>query len=236
MSTSITKGGLLLSKNQAQWWLDKLLLITLCTIAWGLIAIRPPSGESIGVFHQGETVSNWIFGGRGQGRAVGNVLAYSLTWNPLGLVQPGQIILAGVLGIFIWKVLAQELIWVRIVFGGLFLFGFPYLPHGMDRPWACIFGPSSLMFGLFLHQVARGSQSRPINSVLIAPLVILLALSYETWMMFLFGVSIVTFGVKLAPSLLGRLQIHRMNDWQIASIGVALMGCFFLPIFFRGVL
>ncbi len=231
MPTSITKDGLLLSKNQVQWWLDKLLLITLCTIAWGLIAIRPPTGESINVFHIGATDSNWFFAGRGQGRNVGNFLASSLTWNPLGLVQPGQIILAAVIGIFIWKVLANEPIWVRVVFGGLFVFGFPYLPHGMDRPWACIFGPSALMFGLFLHQVARGSQSQPIDSILIVPLVVLLALSYETWMMFLLGVSIVTFGVKLAPSLLGRLQIHRMNDWQIASIGVALIGCLLLRFF-----
>ena len=230
MSTLITKGGLLLPKNQVQWWLDKLLLITLCTIAWGLIAIRPPTVESINVFH-GAVVHDWSTAGRGNGRNVGNFLAHALTWNPLGLVQPGQIILAAVIGIFIWKVLANEPIWVRVVFGGLFVFGFPYLPHGMDRPWACIFGPSALMFGLFLHQVARGSQSRPINSILIVPLVVLLALSYETWMMFLLGVSIVTFGVKLAPSLLGRLQIHRMNDWQIASIGVALIGCLLLRFF-----
>lgn len=230
MSTLILKGSLLVSKYPAQWWLDKLLLITICTIAWGLIAIRPPSAESVGVFYQAALV-DWSTGGNGLGRMFGNELAYSLTWNPLGLVQPGQIILVGVLGIFIWNVLAQEPSWVRVVFGGLFVFGFPYLPHGMDRPWACIFGPSALMFGQFLSQVASGSQSRPLRSILIAPIVVLLALSYETWMMFLLGVSTVTFAVKLAPSLFRRRRIYRMNDWQIACIGLSLIGCVLLRAF-----
>ena len=233
MSTLILRGSLLPSKNQAGWWLDKLLLVIICAIVWGLIAIRPPSGESISVYYAAEMLTpyEWSTHGRGHGRNVGNFLAYALSWNPLGLVQPGQIVLVGVLGVFIWKVLAQEPIGVRVVLGGLFVFGFPYLPHGMDRPWACIYGPSALMFWLFLNQVARGSQDRAINHVLIASLVVLLVLSYETWMMFLVGMSIVLLVAKFAPGLFGRLRIYRMSDWQCVSIGLALIGCLFLRAF-----
>ena len=233
MLNSILRGSLLPSKNQAWWWLDKLLLIIICAIVWGLIAIRPPSVESINVYHGAEMLTpyDWSTHGRGHGRNVGNFLAYALMWNPLGLVQPGQIILVGVLGVFIWKIFVQEPMWVRVVLGGLFVFGFPYLPHGMDRPWAGIYGPSALMFGLLLNQVARGSQYRAINHILTAFLVVLLVLSYETWMMFLIGMSIVTLVAKFAPGLFGRLPIYRMSDWQCVSIGLALIGCLLLRVF-----
>ena len=78
-------------------------------MAWGLIAIRPPTGEAKNVFHSGSSLdlSLFVFGGNGAGRIAGNFLASTLTWNPLGLSQPGQLILVGVLGEFIWHVLAS---------------------------------------------------------------------------------------------------------------------------------
>ena len=234
MSTSIMRGSLLPPKNQAGWWLDKLLLTIICAVVLGLIAIRPPSFESTNVYFNAQrlTLYDWSTHGRGYGRNVGNFLAHALMWNPLGLVQPGQIILVGVLGVVIWKVLAQEPMGVRVVLGGLFVFGFPYLPHGMDRPWAGIYGPSALMFGLLLYQIARGSQYRGSNYTLTSSLVVLLSLSYETWMMFLVGISIFTLVAKFSPGLFGRLRIYRMGDWQSVSIGLAAIGCLLLRVFF----
>jgi len=78
-------------------------------VAWGLIAIRPPTGEVINVFHSGSSLdlNLFVFGGNGAGRIAGNFFTSTLTWNPLGLSQPGQLILVGVLGVFIWHVLAS---------------------------------------------------------------------------------------------------------------------------------
>ena len=148
LSSVSVKDGLFAHKNQSDWWFDKLLLLAICTVAWSLIAIRPPTGEAIGVFRAGSSfdLSLFVFGGNGLGRIAGNFFAYTLTWNPLGLIQPGQLILVGVLGVFIWHVLASEPVWVRAGLAGLFVFGFPYLINGMDRPWACIFGPTGIMF------------------------------------------------------------------------------------------
>ncbi len=57
----------------------------------------------------------------------------------------------GVLDVFIWHVLAGEPVWVRAGLAGLFVFGFPYLTNGMDRPCACIFGPTAIMVVAFLY-------------------------------------------------------------------------------------
>jgi len=49
----------------------------------------------------------FVFGGNWVGRIAGNFLPHTLTWNLLGLIQPGQLIQVGVLGVFIWHVLAS---------------------------------------------------------------------------------------------------------------------------------
>jgi len=221
-------------KNHSDWWFDKLLLLAICTVAWSLIAIRPPTREAINVFHGGSSLdlNLFVFGGNGPGRIAGNFFAYTLTWNPLGLIQPGQLILVGVLGMFIWHVLASEPVWARAGLAGLFVFGFPYLTNGMDRPWACIFGPSAIMFLAFLYQIARGNQTSAVSYISIACLVVLMALSYETWMMFLVGVSLVAIGAKLAPGSAGRLRIYKMSNRQIFAIGFPLVGCLLLRVFF----
>ena len=202
-------------------------------MAWSLIAIRPPTGEAINIFRTGSSLDLklFVFGGNGVGRIAGNFLAYTLTWNPLGLIQPGQLLLVGVLDMFIWNVLASEPVWVRAGLAGLFIFGFPYLTNGMDRPWACIFGPTAIMFVAFLYQIARGNQTSAVSYISTACLVVLMALSYETWMMFLVGVSVVAIGAKLAPSLGGRLQIYKMRNRQIFAIGFPLVGCLLLRVF-----
>ena len=148
MSSVSVKDRLFAHKNQSDWWFDKVLLLAICTVAWSLVAIRPPTAEAINVFHGGSSLdlNLFVFAGSGAGRIAGNFFAYTLNWNPLGLIQPGQLILVGVLGIFIWNVLASEPVWVRAGLAGLFVFGFPYLINGMDRPWACIFGPTGIMF------------------------------------------------------------------------------------------
>ena len=234
MSSVSVKDRLFAHKNQSDWWFDKLLLLAICTVAWSLIAIRPPSGEAIKVFHGGSSLdlNLFVFGGNGPGRIAGNFFAFTLTWNPLGLIQPGQLILVGVIGIFIWNVLASEPVWARAGLAGLFIFGFPYLTNGMDRPWACIFGPSAIMFLAFLFQIARGNQTSAVSYISIACLVVLTALSYETWMMFFVGVSLVAIGAKLAPGLGGRLQIYNMSNRQVFAIGFPLAGCLLLAVFF----
>ena len=220
MSSVSVKDRLFAHKNQSDWWFDKLLLLTICTVAWSLIANRPPTVEAINVFHGGSSLdlNLFVFMGNGPGLAAGNFFAYTLTWNPLGLIQPGQLIQVGVLGMFIWHVLASEPVWVRAGLAGLFIFRFPYLTNGMDRPWACIFGPSAIMFLAFLYQIARGNQTSAVSYISIACLVVLMALSYETWMMFLVGVSLVAIGAKLAPGLGGKLQIYKMSNRQIFAI------------------
>jgi len=160
----------------------------------------------------------FVFGGNWVGCIAGNFLPHTLTWNLLGLIQPGQLIQVGVLGVFIWHVLASELVWVHAGLAGLFIFGFPYLTNGMDRPWACIFGPTATMFVAFLYQIARGNHTSAVNYISIACLVVLMALSYDTWMMFLVGVSVVAIGAKLAPGLAGRLRIYKMSYRQIFAI------------------
>ena len=121
-------------------------------MAWCLIAIRPPTAEAINVFHSSSLLdlNLVVFSGNGAGRIAGDFFAYTLTWNPLGLIQPGQLILVGILRVFIWHVLASELVWVRAGLAGLFIFGFPYLTNGMDRPRACIFGPTAIIFVMFV--------------------------------------------------------------------------------------
>jgi len=234
MSSVSVEDRLLAYKNQSDWWFDKLLLLAICTVAWSLIAIRPPTGEAINVFHGGSSLdlNLFVFGGNGPGRIAGNFFAFTLTWNPLGLIQPGQLILVGVLGMFIWHVLASEPVWARAGLAGLFVFGFPYLTNGMDRPWACIFGPTAIMFVAFLYQIARGNQTSAVSYISIACLVVLTALSYETWMMFFVGVSLVAIGAKLAPGLGGRLQIYNMSNRQVFAIGFPLAGCLLLAVFF----
>ena len=234
MSSVSVKDRLFAHKNQSDWWFDKLLLLAICTVAWCLIAIRSPTSEAINVFHSSSLLdlNLVVFGGNGAGRIAGNFFAYTLTWNPLGLIQPGQLILVGVLGILIWNVLASELVWVRAGLAGLFIFGFPYLTNGMDRPWACIFGPTATMFVAFLYQIARGNHTSAVHYISIACLVVLMALSYETWMMFLVGVSVVAIGAKLAPGSAGRLRIYKMSNRQIFAIGFPLVGCLLLRVFF----
>ena len=170
MSSVSVKDGLFAHKNQSDWWFDKLLLFAICTVAWSLIAIRPPTGEAIGVFRAGSSfdLNLFVFGGKGLGRIAGNFFAYTLTWNPLGLIQPGQLMLVCVLGMFIWHVLASEPVWVRAGLAGLFVFGFPYLTNGMDRPWACIFGSTAIMVVAFLYQIARGHQTSAVSYISIA--------------------------------------------------------------------
>ena len=58
-----------------------------------------------------------------------------------------------------------------------------------------------------------------------------MALSYETWMMFLVGVSVVAIGAKLAPGLGGRLPIYKMSNKQIFAVGFPLVGCLSLRVF-----
>ena len=234
MSSVSVKDRLFAHKNQSDWWLDKLLLLAICTVAWSLIAIRPPTAEAANVFRAGSSLdlNLFVFGGNGPGRISGNFFAYILTWNPLGLIQPGQLILVGVLGMFIWNVLASEPVWVRAGLAGLFMFGFPYLTNGMDRPWACIFGPSAIIFLAFLYQIARGNQTSAVSYISIACLVVLMALSYETWMMFLVGVFVVAIGVKFAPGSAGRLRIYKMSNRQIFAIGFPLVGCLLLRVLF----
>ena len=220
MSSVSVKDRLFAHKIQSDWWFDKVLLLAICTVAWSLVAIRPPTAEAINVFHGGSSLdlNLFVFAGSGAGRIAGNFFAYTLTWNPLGLIQPGHVILVGVLGVFIWHVLASEPVWVRAGLAGLFVFGFPYLTNGMDRPWACIFGPSAIMFVAFLYQIARGNHTSAVHYISIACLVVLMALSYETWMMFLVGVSVVAIGAKLAPGSAGRLRIYKMSNRQIFAI------------------
>ena len=130
MSSVSVKDRLFAHKNQSDWWFDKLLLLAICTVAWCLIAIRSPTSEAINVFHSSSLLdlNLVVFGGNGAGRIAGNFFAYTLTWNPLGLIQPGQLILVGVLGVFIWHVLASEPVWVRAGLAGLFVFDFHILP------------------------------------------------------------------------------------------------------------
>ena len=110
MSSVSVKNRLFAHKNQSDWWFDNLLLLAICTVAWSLIAIRSPTHEAIGVFHGGLSLdlSLFVFGGNGAGRNAGNFFAYTFTWNPLRLIQPSQLILVGVLDVFIWHVLASE--------------------------------------------------------------------------------------------------------------------------------
>ena len=121
MSSVSVKDRLFAHKNQSDWWFDKLLLLAICTVAWSLIAIRPPTAEAISVFHSSSSLdlNHFVFMGNGPGRTAGNFFAYTLIWNPLGLIQPGQLILVGVLGILIWNVLASEPVWVRAGLAGL---------------------------------------------------------------------------------------------------------------------
>ena len=87
------------------------------------------------------------------------------------------------------------------------------------------------MFVAFLYQIARGNQISAVSYISVACLVVLMALSYETWMMFLVGVFVVAIGVKLAPGLGGRLQIYNMSNRQVFAIGFPLVGCLLLRAF-----
>ena len=124
MSSVSVKDRLFAHKNQSDWWFDKVLLLAICTVAWSLVAIRPPTAEAINVFHGGSSLdlNLFVFAGSGAGRIAGNFCAYTLTWTPLGLIQPGQLILVGGLGMFIWNVLASEPVWVRAGLAGLYVF------------------------------------------------------------------------------------------------------------------
>ena len=235
MSTSIIKSSLLAYKNQTERLMDKLCLLVIGTVAYGLAVAHPFFWEDWNVFMQGEGLWSgvFVFGARGLGRIFGNFLTYSLQWNPFGLVQLGQLIGITCLSGFIWNTLRVEKLWVRAILSSLFLFGFPYFVHGIAFPAiGNNHGVSTLNFIWFLSIIARRHhRARWIDQVQVAVLVAVLALAYEPWLLFLTGMALVAIAVKFTPGLLSRLQIYKLSNWQIVSIVLPIGGCLLMRTF-----
>ncbi len=231
MSSVSVKDRLFEYKHQLDWWFDKLCLLVIVTVAYGLAVSHPFFAEDWNVFMGGSDLFTAVFTGRGRGfgRFVGNAVSYSLLWNPFGLVQLGELIGISCIAMFIWKVLRAEALWVRATLSALFLFGFPYFVHGIVfRAIGNNHGISTLVFIGLLTMIARGDRPRVINQLCVASLAAFLALAYEPWMMFLVGVTLVAIGAKLAPGTAGRLRIYKMSNRQIYAIGLPLVGCLLL--------
>ena len=229
-----SKNRLFEYKPQFGWWFDKLCLLAIVTVAYGLAVSHPFFGEDWNVFMGGSGLFSavFIYGGRGLGRLVGNALSYSLLWNPFGLVQLGELIGISCIAVFIWKVLRAEALWVRATLSSLFLFGFPYFVHGIVfRAIGNNHGISTLVFIGLLTMIARGDRPRVIERLCVACLATFLALAYEPWLMFLVGVSLIAIGAKLVPRLAGKLRIYEMSNRQIYAIGLPLVGCLVLRVF-----
>ena len=225
-------------KHQLGWWFDKLCLLAIVTVAYGLAVSHPfIGGEDWNVSMDGSRLFSGIFiyGGRGVGRLVGNAWTYSLLWNPFGLVQLGELIGISCVAMFIWKVLRAEALWVRATLSSLFLFGFPYLVQGiMFRAIGNNHGVSTLVFIGLLTMIARGDRPRVIDQLCVACLAAFLALAYEPWLIFLVGVFLIAIGAKLVPRLFGKLRIYRMSTRQIFAIGLPIVGCLLLRVFTLG--
>ena len=229
-----SKNRLFEYKPQFGWWFDKLCLLAIVTVAYGLAVSHPFFWEDWNVFMGGSGLFSavFIYGGRGLGRLVGNALSYSLLWNPFGLVQLGELIGISCIAVFIWKVLRAEALWVRATLSSLFLFGFPYFVHGIVfRAIGNNHGISTLVFIGLLTMIARGDRPRVIDRLCVACLATFLALAYEPWLMFLVGVSLIAIGAKLVPRLAGKLRIYEMSNRQIYAIGLPLVGCLVLRVF-----
>ena len=229
-----SKNWLFEYKPQFGWWFDKLCLLAIVTVAYGLAVSHPFFWEDWNVFMGGSGLFSavFIYGGRGLGRLVGNALSYSLLWNPFGLVQLGELIGISCIAVFIWKVLRAEALWVRATLSSLFLFGFPYFVHGIVfRAIGNNHGISTLVFIGLLTMIARGDRPRVIDRLCVACLATFLALAYEPWLMFLVGVSLIAIGAKLVPRLAGKLRIYEMSNRQIYAIGLPLVGCLVLRVF-----
>ena len=221
-------------KHQLDWWFDKLCLLVIGTVAYGLAVSHPFFWEDWNVFKGGSDLVTAVFTGRGRGfgRFVGNALSFSLVWNPFGLVQLGELIGISCIAMFIWKVLRAEALWVRATLSSLFLFGFPYFVHGIVfRAIGNNHGISTLVFIGLLTMIARGDRPRVIDQLCVACLAAFLALSYEPWLMFLVGVSLLAIGAKLVPRLAGKLRIYKMSNREIFAIGLPIAGCLVLRVF-----
>ena len=218
-------------KHQLDWWFDKLCLLVIGTVAYGLAVSHPFFWEDWNVFKGGSDLVTAVFTGRGRGfgRFVGNALSFSLVWNPFGLVQLGELIGISCIAMFIWKVLRAEALWVRATLSSLFLFGFPYFVHGIVfRAIGNNHGISTLVFIGLLTMIARGDRPRVIDQLCVACLAAFLALSYEPWLMFLVGVSLIAIGAKLVPRLAGKFRIYKMSNREIFAIGLPIAGCLLL--------
>ena len=234
MSTSILKGSLLVSKYPAQWWLDKLALLVIGTVAYGMAVAHPFFNEDWNVFTAGSgNFSAVIVSSRGVGRLVGNFLTIALIGNPFGLVQLGTLVGVTCLVVFIWQVLRAETLWVRAILSSLFVLGFPYFVHGISfQSIGNNHGVSTLIFIWLLRMIGRGYEhARWINHVSVGFLVAILALAYEPWMLFLFGMTLMALAVKFSPGLFGRLHVYKMSNSQILSLLIPISFCLLLRAF-----
>ena len=167
---------------------------------------------------------------------MGNFLTLAIIGNPFSLVQLGTLVGVICLVVFIWQVLRAETLWVRAILSSLFVLGFPYFVHGISfRSVGNNHCVSTLIFIWLLRMIGRGREhARWINHVSVGFLAAILALAYEPWMLFLFGMTLVALAVKVTPGLFGRLHVCKMTNSQILSLLMPISVCVLLRAFSIG--